>query len=244
MPRLLVAPALVLILLAAAASAAASTVRLSRCDMVVDLFDAPRPEVRAIVPRRYALQPWHVGKGRAAVDVWTFDCRRVTVGTTSAAGVLTIAGAVVYDPRSSRHKRATPSHFHHYVLSAHSDHQRLAAVLASAGLPVVFDAGVGVRAGRLEVPGGDGFTLTSRHRHVFRDQPHDHANGWWFDGRDGRGGVTMRARHANDDVCDGACALLRPHAGSLLADILGADARSTVRFDHLELSPTLVTHAP
>lgn len=193
--------------------------------MTVDEFRVAVADVRPLVPPRYRLSRYGPTPF-TALTAWVLDCPRVQVGRSDRGrAILSLVGVVVSDPRArGARKPVAPNRWQQYLLAAHSDNRALARDLRRAGLPARFATGIARRAGRVSVPGVYAIStpiLTGD------DDPHDHANSWWFDGTDRRPArMELTVPRADDRYCDqGACSRITAPVGSTLRTVLGPRAR-------------------
>jgi hypothetical protein len=222
------------------ASSASRPIALRSCGMQVALVKVPATRVRNLIPAPYRLGSYF-DPGSAGLAIWVVSCRRIGDGARSRPGIIALLGVEVAPTFGLATGRPGPATFEHYLLAAQTDDPGLWAAARRVGLPVSLEPGLSVVPGRVTtvtVPGRRlGYRLAFRSRLL--DQPHDHANVFWWRRRDGgTAALRLAFRHANDRYCrigDKGCrAVLTASPGGTLSRLLGRDALSPDQaFDHL-----------
>jgi hypothetical protein len=228
----------------------AGSIHLRSCSMTVDVFEVPRAEVRRLVPGRYRISRF-AATGDTAVDVWVFECRRLSRGGATDRGILSLVSAVVRDPRLPGPPAGiAPNRYHHYLLWAQTTSPALGRLLGAAGVssPVVEGLRrVRTRGVLTKVPWSGSPFEVAMPRLATLDQRHRHRNVWWQDHEDGTTSrIDLNTGIVNDRYCDpGPCSTVTAAAGSPFARVLGARSRTAYSsFDHLRLDATLSLLAP
>jgi hypothetical protein len=222
------------------ASSASRTIALRSCGMQVAVVKVPAERVRKLLPAPYRVGSYF-DTSSAALAIWVVSCRRIGDGARSRPGIVALLGVQVAPTFGLATGRPSPATFEHYLLAAQTDDPGLWAAARRVGLPVSLEPGLSVVRGEVTtvtVPGRRlGYRLAFRSRLL--DQPHDHANVFWWTRRDGgTSALRLAFRHANDHYCrsgDKGCrAVLAATPGGTLSRLMGRDALSPDRaFDHL-----------